>query len=248
MFLQRLNWAGGRVVTNNHCILIDPVYKSPDVSFFGRSTQPFSQMKEIGTADTILITHLHSDHFDSDFIISKFGSDIPVLVPKGVEKFVKDRGLTNVKGMSVNEVYNLGEISVTASHSVDGLGDNQVSWIVKDPIHTIIHCGDTLWHGYWREIKQKYGSIDAAFLPINGAVVNEPGEIGSKQPICMTPEQAVSAARVLEARLLIPIHYGSFHNPPIYFETENAEQRLITTAMEENISVHLLKPMENLEI
>lgn len=205
-------------------------------------------MEEICSADTILITHLHSDHFDSDYIIRNFGSDIPVLVPKGVEKFVKDRGLTNVRGMSVDEVYHLGEITVTATHSVDGLGDIQLSWIVKDRVHTIIHCGDTLWHGYWWEMKQKYGPIDAAFLPINGAVVYEPGKIHSKQPICMTPEQTVSAARVLEARQLIPIHYGSFHNPPIYNETSNTEQRLITTAMEENINVHLLKPMEKLVI
>lgn len=248
MILQRLNWAGVRVETTNNCILIDPVYKSPDVNFFGMSIHPLSPMEEIGTADTILITHLHSDHFDSDYIIRNFGSDIPVLVPKGVEKIVKDTGLTNVKGMSVDEVYHLGEISVTATHSVDGLGDNQVSWIVKDHVHKIIHCGDTLWHGYWWEMKEKYGPIDAAFLPINGAVVNEPGMIHSKQPICMTPEQAVSAACILEAKHLIPIHYGSFHNPPIYFETENVEQRLITTAMEVNIGFHLLKPMEKLEI
>lgn len=246
MILQRLNWAGVLIETKSNRILIDPVYKSPDTSFFGMPTQPFSPLEEIPSANAILITHLHSDHFDPDFIIRKFGSDILVLVPKGTEKVVEERGLTNVKGMSVGEVYIIGDLSVTASYSVDGLGDNQVSWVVKDKVKTIIHCGDTLWHGYWWEMERNYGPFDAAFLPINGAVVYEPGNRHSKQHICLTPEQAVSAARVLDARLLIPIHYASFHNPPIYLETENAEDRLLSSSKQENVRVQLLKPKEKL--
>jgi L-ascorbate metabolism protein UlaG (beta-lactamase superfamily) len=195
-----------------------------------------------------LITHLHSDHFDPDLIIGKFGPDIQVLVPKGTENAVRDRGLNHVKGMSVGESFTLGELSVTASFSVDGLGDNQVSWIVKDGVNTIIHCGDTLWHGYWWEMERNYGPFDAALLPINGAVVYEPGVINSKQPICMTPEQAVSAARVLRAELLIPIHYGSFHNPPIYFEIDDVESRLHSFAKQENIKAQLLHPLEKVKI
>lgn len=248
MIIQRLDWAGALIETNNNRILIDPVYKSPDASFFGKPKYAFSPLGELSSANAILITHLHSDHFDPDFIIGKFGADIPVLVAKGNENGVRERGLNNVKGMSVGEVYSFGELSVSASYSVDGLGDNQISWVVKDSVKTIIHCGDTLWHGYWWEMERKYGPFDAAFLPSNGAVVNEPGICPSKQPICLTPEQAVSAARVLNARLLIPIHYRSFHNPPIYIETENVEGRLLSAAKQENIKVQLLQPKEKLEI
>lgn len=248
MIIQRLNWAGALIETDNNRILIDPVYKSPDVSFFGKPKHAFSPLQELSSANAILITHLHSDHFDPDFIIGKFGADIPVFVAKGNEKRVREKGLKNVKGMSVGEVYSFGKLSATASYSVDGLGDNQVSWVVTDSVKTVIHCGDTLWHGYWWEMEKKYGPFDAALLPINGAVGNEPGIRLSKQPICLTPEQAVSAARVLNTSLLIPIHYGTFHNPPIYIETENAEDRLLSGAKQENIKAQLLQPNEKLEI
>lgn len=248
MIIQRLDWAGALIETKNNRILIDPVYKSPDTSFFGKPKHSFSPLEELSSVNAILITHLHSDHFDPEFIIGKFGADIPVLVAKGNEKAVRGRGLRNVRGMSVGEVYSFGEMSAAASYAVDGLGDNQVSWVVKDPVKTIIHCGDTLWHGFWWEMERNFGPFDAAFLPINGAVVFEPGIIHSKQPICLTPEQAVSAASVLNARLLIPIHYGTFHNPPIYFETENAEDRLLSASKQENIKVQLLQPKEKLEI
>ncbi|MFJ5763610.1 MBL fold metallo-hydrolase [Neobacillus sp. NPDC093182] len=248
MIIQRLDWAGVLIETENNRILIDPVYKSPEASFFGKPKHVFSPLEELSSANAILITHLHSDHFDPDFIIERFGVDIPVFVANGNEKGVREKGLSNVKGMSVGEVYSFGELSAAASYSVDGLGDNQVSWVVTDSVKTIIHCGDTLWHGYWWEMERKYGPFDAAFLPINGAAVNEPGIRHSKQPICLTPEQAVSAARVLNSKLLIPIHYRTFHHPPIYMETENAEARLLSAAKQENIKVQLLQPKEILEI
>lgn len=248
MIIQRLDWAGALIETDNNQILIDPVYKSPDVNFFGWPKHAFSPLVEISSANAILITHLHSNHFDPDFILENFGADIPVLIAKVNEKVVRERGLSNIKGMSVGEGFSFGELSVTASYSVDGLGDNQVSWVVTDSVKTIIHCGDTLWHGYWWEMERKYGPFDAAFLPINGAMVNEPEIRPSKQPICLTPEQAVSAAFVLNAKLLIPIHYGTFHHPPIYLETKNAEERLLSAAKQENINVQLLQPMEKLVI
>ncbi|MDP4086141.1 MAG: hypothetical protein Q8934_16190 [Bacillota bacterium] len=53
---------------------------------------------------------------------------------------------------------------------------------------------------------------------------------------------------VLGASLLIPIHYGTFHNPPIYFETDNVEGRLLSFAKKENINVKLIQHQEKLEL
>src|SRR4029079_15968121 len=97
---------------------------------------------------------------------------------------------------------------VAAVPASDGLGEQQVSWILTCGNRRFIHCGDTLWHGRFGEYGRQYGPFDAAFLPINGFQrihLNPP----TGQPSSLTPEQAVSAAVLLRATTLVPIHYGA---------------------------------------
>jgi L-ascorbate metabolism protein UlaG (beta-lactamase superfamily) len=248
MLIKRLQWAGAIIESKGVRLLIDPVYSSPDTSFFGEPKHEFSLIDDIKTADIILLTHLHSDHFDPEFIKRKFGSDILVLVPKGTEQEVEKSGLNNAKGLSIHDEYVQDELLVVASFSIDGLGDKQVSWIIRDSETTLIHCGDTLWHGYWWEMEKLYGPFDACMLPVNGAIVEESGIVNSGLPICMGPEQAVAAAKILKSKLLIPIHYGTFHNPPIYLETENIEERVILASEENKVKLKFAKQDEEIYI
>ncbi|MGA9228338.1 MAG: MBL fold metallo-hydrolase [Mesobacillus sp.] len=245
MRIQRLQWAGVLIELNEKTILIDPVYKSPQTSFFGSPKTPFSPMVHLRKPDFILITHLHSDHFDPDWISGKAGKDITLLVPAGTEGVVKGYGFTNVMGFTEGERLQAGDIDIITAPAVDGLGDRQVSWIIKSAGQTIIHCGDTLWHGHWQALGERYGPFTAAFLPVNGAVVNEPGAIQSGQPICLTPEQAIAAAKVLRAGVLIPIHYGSFHYPPLYNETPDVIERVIRQSQKEKVNVRVLNEHES---
>jgi L-ascorbate metabolism protein UlaG (beta-lactamase superfamily) len=82
--------------------------------------------------------------------------------------------------------------------------------------------------------------IQISWAPVNGAIVQEAGQIHSGQPICMNPEQAVVAANVLKAAQIIPIHYDSFNNPPTYVETENITNRLKTASQEHQVKLLLL--------
>lgn len=246
MLIQRLQWAGVLLKLNKKTILIDPVYKSPNPSFFGKPKTPFSPMEQLSNPDFILITHLHSDHYDPHWISEKAGKDLTLLVPAGTENDVKNHGFTNVIAITEGERFHANNIDFICAPAVDGMGDRQVSWIIKSAGHTLIHCGDTLWHGHWKALGDKYGPFTAAFLPVNGAVVNEPGSISSGQPICLTPEQAIAAAKVLGASVLIPIHYGSFHHPPVYNETPNVMDRIRRQSKNEKVNVRLLKEHESI--
>ena len=201
-----------------------------------------------GEADAVLITHLHEDRFDPTAIIDAYGAAIPVYVPAGMENTARSAGLTNVYGVEVNSHVELGsDVKATALPSVDGLGDIQVAWVVEGAGHKIIHCGDTLWHGYWWSFAEKYGPFDAAFLPVNGAVLELPGMMPSGQPICLTPEQAVAASAILGARVLVPIHYGTMQYPPIYNETPNIAARL-AAASKGKVNVSMFKTMETVAL
>lgn len=60
----------------------------------------------------------------------------------------------------------------------------------------------------------------------------------------MTPEQAAVSANILKAQSVIPIHYGSFHKPPIYIETPDATDRLRKNLNEMQIHTLIKEPGE----
>jgi L-ascorbate metabolism protein UlaG (beta-lactamase superfamily) len=97
---------------------------------------------------------------------------------------------------------------VTPVPAMDGVGEDQVSWIVVGGGRRIFHGGDTLWHGQWYQIARQHGPFDVVFLPINGVTLRGRLQPDSGIPTTMTPEQAVATAIVLGAKKLVPIHYG----------------------------------------
>lgn len=246
MDIQRLPWAGIRVLTGTTTIVIDPISRIPQK--FGQSLEPMYPLDQFGNMDAVFITHLHDDHFDPDAIIQAYGASIPVYVPEEMAEAAKASGLKKIIGAKIGVPYEIGaDVTATAVPSVDGVGDIQVAWVIKGEGRTLIHCGDTLWHGYWWNIAKSYGPFDAACLPVNGAVLELPGRIPSAQPICLTPEQAVSAASVLQSGTLIPIHYGAIHHPPIYNETADIINRL-TTAANGKVKLEILKALESITL
>ncbi|WP_367756088.1 hypothetical protein [Ammoniphilus sp. 3BR4] len=64
----------------------------------------------------------------------------------------------------------------------------------------------------------------------------------------MTPEEAVEAAKILGVQKLIPIHYGTFNNPPNYIETPNLMERLQCRAQEQKVDLEILIPGEPLNL
>jgi L-ascorbate metabolism protein UlaG (beta-lactamase superfamily) len=114
--------------------------------------------------------------------------------------------------------------------------------VVSGGRRRIIHCGDTMWHGSWWQIGRQYGPFDAAFLPINGA------RFAWRKPVSeisavMTPEQAVAAAVVLGARLIVPIHYGVV-GAEDYSELPNLEATLLESARKRGVAVEIARPGE----
>ncbi|MFY0544100.1 MBL fold metallo-hydrolase [Brevibacillus sp. H7] len=247
MILQRLPWAGVIVKTPRTAVAIDPLY-NVNTGFFGEPCQPFFPLDELGPVDAVLITHLHSDHFDPKAIAAFYGADIPVYVPAASAESARIASLTHVIGVSIEETFAVGDLEIAAAYSADGLGDPQMAWVVQGEGKRIIHCGDTLWHGHWWSIADKFGAFDAACLPINAAVIQDPDLTPSGEPICLSPEQAVSASVVLGAEQLVPIHYGAFHNPPTYFHASQVEERLAAAAEARGVKVTRLEPKEWLEM
>ena len=235
--VQRLNWAGVRFINGKSTLLIDPVVT--DI-WEGDSPYPLVELEASEGRTYALITHTHGDHFDTPGLKRLLGERGRVICDAGMAPYIASQGL-KVIPVSRFMPEQRGGFTVMPLPAVDGLGGEQVSWVISVKGRRYIHCGDTLWHGAWRKWGAAYGPFDTAFMPINGAkVAREPI---TETPLVQTPIQAVDAAQLLRAKLLVPIHYG-LNDPPHYVEVADPLETLIETAKRRNQAVKHLAPGE----
>jgi L-ascorbate metabolism protein UlaG (beta-lactamase superfamily) len=252
MQIKRLFWAGLAVTVGETTVLVDPLTKRSDL--IGR-TVPGEQIYTRGAdaAQFAFITHRHADHYHPATLRESLNSAGRVVCHQPLAHQVTQDGFS-VVAVEREVRCVLGEVQATAVPAVDGFGDDQVSWIIEGHGKRIIHCGDTLWHGYWWRISQQYGPIDLAFLPINGVLMSDPGTIlgrsdlhltDSTIPASLTPEQAVAAGIILGAKAVCPIHYGL--DAPLYREYPQAAQCFATHAHNRGLAVLWLQPGEEVQ-
>lgn len=232
---QRLGWAGVRLQLDGANIYIDPLENE---GVWGEALRkPLVQIEAPGQDRFVLVTHRHPDHCDGAAIAKLVGTGGALVAATGTCKVAAD---TRVLNANLYEPQLLGEFTATAVPAADGYGDPQISWIVSGGGRRIIHCGDTLWHGSWWRVGRQYGPFDAAFLPINGARFGWRKPV-SDVPAVLTPEQAVAAAKILGAKVLVPIHYGVAPSPE-YTEVPDATVKVLAEGKRRGIAVELLEP------
>ena len=166
-------------------IQVDPVGE------YGKHTD---YAKEFPKADIILVTHEHPDHLDDAAITTLTGENTTLIL----NQTSRDRiGKGEVIGNGQTRV--LGDIvleAVPAYNTTPGRemfhpkGNGNGYVLNMDGLRIYI-AGDTEDVPEMAQLKD----IDVAFLPVN-------------QPYTMTPEQCISAAKVIEPKVLIPYHYS----------------------------------------
>lgn len=220
MEIQKLNWAGIKLVSQNKTILIDAV---EDFSYYkpvlGEAVEELLKFSDHLQADYILFTHLHLDHFDKSVIRKCLKKDGKLIVYSGLEPLVR-KLIDDVQMIVLNldETFTDGNITFKPVFAMDGVGEIQSSWIVEDPTTKIFHGGDTIWHNQFWKLGKENPNIDYAFLPVNGVVVNFEviGLEYSRVPASLNLKEAFTAAHLLHAKKLVPIHYGLFAHEKFY--------------------------------
>ncbi|GCE11907.1 MBL fold metallo-hydrolase [Tengunoibacter tsumagoiensis] len=244
MHLQRLTWAGLKLEVGKTTLFIDAIEDAPDWNSGGQPVIPLSAQTSERHA---VITHAHTDHFDPTAVYKALGDRGSVLCHSSVAHTLPQHKL-RIQEATLYEPILLNwltaDIMALAVPAADGWGDPQVSWIIDGGGKRIIHCGDTIWHGHWWNIKRQYGPFDLAFMPINGVTYQRGRFSGSTIPATMTPEQAVTAAKILGARRVCPIHYGMYDDPGHYVSIPNALELFLEIARKQQIETLVLEPGE----
>jgi L-ascorbate metabolism protein UlaG (beta-lactamase superfamily) len=112
------------------------------------------------------------------------------------------------------------------------------SWSIIGPTHRVFHSGDTGPFDGIAENGRRYGPFDIALIKI--------GAYGPTWPdIHLTPEQAVRACTLVNAKLLLPIHWGTF-NLAFHAWDEPAE-RVVAAAEAAGVPLVMPRPGESVE-
>lgn len=234
--IQRLAWAGIRLQLPGSTLFIDPLTNAAE---WGAALPDVLIPVADAVGETsVLLTHVHSDHFDAGAVAQALHAGGTVIHPAGTHP-LPIPPKARARPATLWEPQLLGDFTATAVPASDGYGDPQVSWVVSAGGRRIFHGGDTMWHGHWWKIARQLGPFDMAFLPINGARFGWRKPV-SGQPGVLTPEQAIAAATVLGARSIVPIHYGISG----IAEYQEVEAPLRTLGVQARTSTLTVQPVE----
>lgn len=261
MKIRWLGWAGFEVEENGERVVVDPLADAGAVfAWLGEAAAQIRVPEVVPPrpgARAALVTHLHRDHADAAALAAALSASGSVYEPRGyggagVEQVAvaqADHELSYA-GLSRAQVapwesVGAGRFKLTALPAVDGTGDPQVSWLIEAAGKRVLHLGDTMFHGWWWRLRERFGAPDAVLAPINGARLTFPHRRpASALPGVMDPEQAILAAELLQAERLLPMHYGGYGCPGLYEPVPDALERVLagserTVAIEPGGSIEI---------
>ncbi len=243
MRITWLGWAGAQIEAEGERVVLDPLQDARAVfAWLGERAGECSPPQVAAPASGAiagLVTHLHRDHADADALAGALAPGAPVLEPPDYGGAALERlaiaqadGELDAAGLARQALApwtseTIGPFTLTALPAVDGTGDPQVSWLVEAEGRRVLHLGDTMFHGWWWRIAERFGAVDAVLAPINGARLTFPHRRpASPLAGAMDPEQAALAAELLGARRLVPMHYGAYEIEGVYEPVDDALARV----------------------
>ena len=209
----KLSWLGhdSFVIKNGKTIIIDP----------------FKLRSSPGKADILLISHEHFDHLSLDDINKVVDENTTVVTIPAVKKELSGLKVKEIKAAKPGDKVTIGDVAIeiVPAYNLNKFRepgrvfhpkeDGRAGFIIGMKGIRIYHAGDTDAIPEMKGLKP-----DVALLPVSGTYV-------------MTPEEAAQAVRMVEPKLVIPMHYGAIVGSE---QDANKFKQLVTTP------VQILKP------
>jgi len=234
-------------------VLVDPVFSgnASPVSFFAKafSGSDVYGVDDLPEIDMVVLTHDHYDHLDYKTILQLVPKAKHFYTSLGVGAHLEYWGIAPGKITELNwwetaavpagaelsvgkpGVMDGATLTATPARHFSGRGIKRgrtlwSSFVLKIAGYSIFLGGDSGFGEHFKAIGDQYGPFDVAIL--------EAGQYGKNWPhIHMLPEQTVTAAKDLRAKILLPVHWAKFTlalhpwNEPI--------QRVVRAAVENRV-------------
>jgi L-ascorbate metabolism protein UlaG (beta-lactamase superfamily) len=203
-------------------VMIDPNF-ARWLFVLKRLKRPGLRVRDLPPIDLVLVTHAHFDHLHRPSLraivqdtLRKRGTAPVIIVPSHVSDLVSDLGFAEIIELDWWKSSRCGNLAVThvpsrhwgariLKDSHRGYG----GYVLRAGKHSVYHAGDTAYFAGFSEIGRRL-SPELALLPIGA--YNPP----QFRNVHTNPEDATRAFLDLNARWMVPMHYGSFrlsHEP-----------------------------------
>ena len=203
-------------------VLIDPNF-ARWLFVLKRLRRPGLRVRDLPPIDLVLVSHAHFDHLHRPSLRSivhqtlhECGTAPSIIVPSHVSDLVSDLGFSEIIELDWWNNSRQGNLAITHVPSRHWgariLKDSHLGYggfVLKAGKHSVYHAGDTAYFAGFREIGRRL-SPELALLPIGA--YNPP----AFRNVHTNPADATRAFLDLNARWMVPMHYGTFrlsHEP-----------------------------------
>jgi L-ascorbate metabolism protein UlaG (beta-lactamase superfamily) len=190
-WLEKLSWLGHDSF----------VYNGPPVVYFDpwRLDQGSVPAAALPIADLVLVSHEHGDHCSPDDVRRVSGPDTVIVASQGSAALLEG----DVRVMRPGDEMTVGEVTVQAApaYNVNKFRSPGNPFHPQPSLHNgyvvtvggirVYFAGDTDQIPEMESIE-----CDVALLPVSGTYV-------------MTAEEAAEAAKVIQPKVAVPMHYGA---------------------------------------
>ena len=207
-------------------ILTDPIWseRASPLPWMGprRRRKPGVSWEDLPSIDAVLISHNHYDHLDLPTLrrLAARG-DSTFIVPARGAGLLRSENIGPAHELDWGESFSLraslaGSLRDVTIHCVPALhfsrrgiyDRNMTLWcgyVIECQERLVYFAGDTAFGRHFAQIRDKFGPLHVALLPI-GAY--EPRWFMSS--VHMAPDEAVRAHEILGVKTSIAIHHGTF--------------------------------------
>jgi len=232
-------------------LVTDPVLRRLVGPLYRRVPRPLTE--PMTDPDVILISHLHLDHYDPRSL-RLFRRDTPILAPVGAGLSLRWRGFRDIHEFAPGDRIRIGSVELVGTDAKHkgtrhplAARTPSLGYVVSGT-RSVYFAGDT---GFFSGIADVWPErLDLAMLPIAG--------IGPLMPEFkhMSPRHAVKAMDLLRPRIVVPIHWGTYHLPgtaifrlgPDFHRRAPYLFMAQAAALEPDVHAVLLRPGEQLSL
>jgi len=226
-------------------VIIDPNF-AHWLFVLKRLRRPGVQLRDLPPLDLVLVTHAHFDHLHRPSLraivqLARRRRVRPpiIVVPHHVLDLVSDLGFSDVIELDWWNHYRHGGLTVThvpsrhwGARIIKDSHRGYGGYVMRGGHHSVYHAGDTAYFPGFREIGRRL-SPELALLPIGA--YNPP----SFRNVHADPGDATRAFLDLNARWMVPMHYGTFRlsHEPIEEPLQLLEKEVKAAGIEDRVVV-----------